>query len=154
MGVCPEAVRQKLSQCDGVITAIFAYQIDGKVIIAKFPHDLPADTTRGKLAGNDAILATADRNGGEFPVAVKNGFEECGAFCADSRGKGCVFDVAALIYGAVFTQQCCAYLIAGIGHIGVGHGFLGQFDQLFRCHKQSFHISICRAVRFAHRIIS
>ena len=52
----------------------------------------------------------------------------------DSRPEGGIFDVAALVDSAVGTQQRCADLEAGVGGIGAGHGFFGQFNQLFRCH--------------------
>ena len=135
VGICPETAGQKLRKGGGFIAAVRTGQMDQKIIIAKFPHDLPAYAARGKTAGDHTVLAAADSNGGEIPVAVVDGFENGGALGAVGGAKGGVFNVAALVNCAVGTQKRSADLVAGVGGIGPEHGLLGQFNKLFGGHR-------------------
>ena len=109
-----EAVGQKIGKGQSIVP-VGPHQIHGKVILAELPHHLPADTAGRESAGEMAVFAAADGNGGKIPAAVGDGLEEGGTLGADRRGKGCVFDVAALIDGAVGTQQGRAHGKAGVG---------------------------------------
>ena len=131
-----ETIGKNFCQCAGLI-AFLIYHIDEKIILAEFPHHLAADTAGRETAGDDAVLTTADSNGNKVPVTVIDGFEEGGALGAVGRTIGGVFDVAALVYGAVSTEQGRADLVAGVGNVGEGHGFFGQFYQFFRGHMIS-----------------
>ena len=130
-----ETVGQKLGKRNCFIGNV-VYKVDDKVIGAEFPHYLTANTAGGERSGDDAILAAAYGDGGKFPVTVVNGLENGTAFGADGGGEGGVFDVAALIYSAVFAQQRRTDFIAGVGHIGVLHRLFGLFNEFFGCHKQ------------------
>ena len=131
-----EAEGQQL--CHGFgFEALFVHHVDQKTIIAELPHDLPAHAAGRKTAGNNAILAAADGNGSKIPVTVIDCLENCGAFRAVGGSVGGVFNVAALIHRAIFAQQRRAYLVAGIGHICVLHGLLGQLHQFLSRHKIS-----------------
>ena len=59
-------------------------------------------------------------------MSVIHRLEERGALGAVGGAIGGIFDVAALVNGAVGAQQRRPDLVAGIGHIGVGHGLLCQ----------------------------
>ena len=102
-------------------------QINAEIISAELPHDLTADPTGREGPGYDAILAAADRDGGKVPVPVVDGLEKGGAFGAVGRAVGGVFDVAALIDGAVGAQQRRADLEAGLGGVGMAHGLDCKF---------------------------
>ena len=60
-----EAKRQDFRQSPGLIP-IRIHHIDQKIIAAEFPHHLAADAAGRESAGNDAILAAAER--GTAPI--------------------------------------------------------------------------------------
>ena len=92
---------EKLSQPLELPGSVGAGQIYGEIPAAKLGHYLAADAAGGEVACDDAVLAAADGNGGKISAAVTDCFEYGGAFSADCRGEGGVFDVAALVNGAV-----------------------------------------------------
>ena len=109
--------------------------VDHKIIVTEFPHHLAAHAAGRECAGNNPILTAADGDGGKVPMAVVNRLEDGGTLGEDGGGEGCVFNIAAAVYGAVGTQQRCAYLVAGIRGIGMGHGFFSKLSQFFRGHR-------------------
>ena len=138
-----EAVGQQITQGDCLVGAVDTHHVNHEVNAAKFPHYLTADAAGRERAGDHAVLAAADGDGGEIPVAVVHSLEEGGALGAVGGAVGRIFDVAALVDRAIGTEQGGADLVAGVGGIRVGHGLLGQSNQLFRFHyKISFHNSI------------
>ena len=130
-----EAERKDFRQCPCFVT-VRVNHIDDKIVLAEFPHDLTANTTGRKSAGNDAILAAADRNGHEIPLTIVDCLEEGRALSAVGGAVGCIFDVAALIDRSILAQPRRADLIAGLGNVSMGHGFFGQLNQFFRCHHR------------------
>ena len=70
-----EAKGQNFRQCPGFI-AIGVDHINDKIILAEFPHDLPAHTAGRKSAGDDAIFAAAYGDGDKIPVTVIYCFEK------------------------------------------------------------------------------
>ncbi len=132
-----EAVGQKLRKPIALIGALGAYGVYQEIRLAEFLHDLTAHTAGRKKSGDHPVLAAAHGDGGEVPMAVVHGLEDSGTFGADGRTEGGVFDVAALIHGAVGTQKGGTHLIVGIGSVGVGHGLTGKLHQLFLVHKIS-----------------
>ena len=130
-----KTVRQQLGKGQSLVRIVRACQIDDKIVLAEFPHDLPADTAGGKMTGDDPVLAAADRNGRKLPMPVIHRFEKGCALGTNGGGEGSVLYIAALIDCAVSAKQCRADLKAGVGDIGVGHGFFGQFDELFGSHS-------------------
>ena len=124
---------QKLLQRVGVV-AVHLYQMHGKIHIAEFPHHLTAYTAGREQTRDDSVLAAADGDGGEIPMAVVDRLENGGALGAIGGAVGSIFDIAALIYGAVGAQKGCADLEAGVGCVGMGHGLFRQFTEFFRCH--------------------
>ena len=75
---------------------LFVHQVENEVILAEFPHDLTAHTAGRELAFDDPILAAADGNGFEIPMAVVDRLEESGALGANSGSKGRVLNIAAV----------------------------------------------------------
>ena len=132
-----EAEGQDLCQGPSLVT-LLVHHVDHKIILAELPHDLAADAAGRECAGDDAILAAADGDGHEIPVAVINSLEKSCAFAAVGGTVGGVFDVAALVHGAVSAEQRGTDLEAGVGCVGVGHGLLGQFHEFFWCHRSSY----------------
>ena len=117
---------QQLRQCHGFIPFV-VHQMNEKIVPAELPHDLTADPAGWEGPGDDAILAAADGDGGKVPVPVIDGLEKGGALGAVGWTVGGVFDVAALIDGAVGAQQRRPNLVARIGHIGMAHGLDCKF---------------------------
>ena len=120
-----EAVRQELGQ-GALLIALDIHHVNEEFVAAEFPHHLAADPAGRKNTGDHTVLAAADSDGNKIPVAVVHRLEERGALGAVGWAVGGVFDVAALVNGAVGAQQCRPDLVAGIGHIGVGHSLLCQ----------------------------
>ena len=104
-----EAEGQNLRQSPGLI-AVSADHINDKIIVTEFPHYLPANTAGRKCAGDDAVLAAADSDGNEIPVAVIDCLEEGSALGAVGGAVGSIFNVAALIHRAVGTEQRSLFL--------------------------------------------
>ena len=129
-----EAQRQQLCQCFYLPGVVRACQIYGKIRAAEFPHHLAAHTAGGTKPGNDAALAAAYGDGGKIPLPFADSFEKGGTLGAVGGGKGGVFNVAALVHGAVGAEQSGAYLKAGVGTVGSCHGIFCQFDQFFWGH--------------------
>ena len=103
MGFGVEAVGQNFTEGNSLIAALCAYQIKHKIIFYKFPHYLATHAARGELTGDLAVFAAADSDGCKFPMAIVHRLEKCVSFSANGRGKGCVFNIAALIDRTVFT---------------------------------------------------
>ena len=110
MFLCAETMGQQLCQGDGFVASVLADDINEKIILAKFPHHLAADTAGRECAGDGAILAAADGDGHEVPVAIVNGLEKGGALGAVGGAVGGIFNVAALVHGAVGTEQAAPTL--------------------------------------------
>ena len=130
-----EAVGQNLRQGEAVIAIVGRSHVDHKIIVAKFPHHLPAHAAGRERAGDHAVLAAAHGNGHKIPVSIVDRLEKGCALGADSGGKGGVFNVAALVNRAVGAQQRRAHLVAGVRDIRMGHGLFRHFDEFFRCHR-------------------
>ena len=120
-----ETIGQKLPECHSLISFV-VHQIDKEIVVAEFPHDLAADPAGREGPGNDAILSAADGDGSEIPVSIVDGFENGGALGAVGGAVGGVFNVAALVDGAIGAQQRRPNLVTRIGHIGMVHGLLCQ----------------------------
>ena len=116
-----EAVGQQLCEGQSLEIAVLSHKVDCEVIGAELPHHLAADTAGWKTAGNDTVLTAADGNGYEIPMSIIDRLEKCSALGTVCGAIGCIFNIAALVYSTVGTQQSSAYLVAGIGHIGVLH---------------------------------
>ena len=70
MGICPKAARQQLRQCIDLASFSRTGNIDLKIIVAKFPHYLPAYAAGRKCARDHAVFAAAHGNGLEIPPSV------------------------------------------------------------------------------------
>ena len=70
---------KQLRQSKAIPSAVRTHQIDRKIILAEFPHYLPADTAGGESTGNDAVFAAADGDGLKAAVAVIYRLKEGGA---------------------------------------------------------------------------
>ena len=101
---CAEAVRKQLSQSQCFEASVGAHEGDGEIVVAEFPHYLPADAARGKRTGKDAILAAADGDGGERAMTIVDCLEKGGALGAVGGRIGGIFNIAALIHRAVGTE--------------------------------------------------
>ena len=121
-----EAKGQQLAQINCAIGSVGTDHIDHERFAAELPHHLPAYAAGRKFAGNNAILAAADGNGGKITVSIVDCLKKGGAFGAVCGAVGGIFDVAALVYGTVGAKQRRAHLVAGIGHISMLHGLHGQ----------------------------
>ena len=130
-----KAQGQQFFQSPGFTSALRAHQPDHEILSAELRQYLPADTAGREQPGDDTILATADGDGSEIPVAVIYCLENGSALSADRGAVGAVFDVAALIHSAVGAQQRRAHLIAGIGAVGMGHGLFRQVHQFLGSHS-------------------
>ena len=105
-----EAVGKQLGEGQFFVASALPYQVNDEIIAAEFPHDLAADTARGECAGDIAVLAAADGDGGKVPLAVVDRLEDGGALGAVGGAVGRVFNVAALVDRAVAAQQGGTYL--------------------------------------------
>ena len=114
-----ETMGQNFAERNSLIAALCAYQINHKIILNKFPHYLAAYAARGELTGDLAVFAAADGDGGKFPMAIVHCLENGVSFSADGGGKGCVFNIAALVYRAVFTQKGRTNAVAGVGAVSL-----------------------------------
>lgn len=88
---------QKFCQRHHFNTVFDTDDIDEKVICAKFPHYLTAYTAGRKRTGNLSILAAADCDCLEIPVAVINSFKKRNALCTNGGGERGILNVASLI---------------------------------------------------------
>ena len=79
---CAEAEGQDVLQGVAFVAVTGACHVDHEVIPAEFPHYLAADTAGREEPGNDTVLAAADGDGGEIPVAVVDRLEDGGALGA------------------------------------------------------------------------
>ena len=67
---------EQIREGDRLDASLCANKVDDKIIIAEFPHHLAADTAGREWAGDDAVLAAADSQGGKVPMAIVDRLEE------------------------------------------------------------------------------
>ena len=82
-------------------------------------------------------FAAADSDGYKVSVAVVDCLKKGSTLSTVGGAVGGIFNVAALIDRAVGAQQRRAYLVAGIGRIGLRHHLNGFFT------KSRFHPNTC-----------
>ena len=95
--------------------ALVAGHVDDEVVTAEFPHDLSADAAGRERTGDHTIHTAAYCDGGEVSMAVVDGCKEGGAFGTVGGTVGGVFDVAALVDGAIGTEESSTDFTAGVG---------------------------------------
>ena len=129
-----EAVRQQLGKGIGFIAVPVTCHIHHKILIAKFPQHLPADSARRTATGDHTAFSSADCDSRKLPVAIIHRLKHSSPFRAIGRTIGCIFNITPLIHTSILTQKRRTHLKTGLGCVGMGHRFFCLGNQHFRCH--------------------